>query len=478
MGSSFPALDIRPQPSPLEQAGQAIQLKALLGQTAMQPGQLTLQNQQIQAQKRQLDDQQARTNALKEWSDSPGSLPISELPRLIIKHGGSADAALQMQQSIVDQQTKLATLDKDKLANVKSKVDAEAAASNSVLSLDPSLRPAAWQLKQKELVANGIIKPEDVQPYDEDMVKLHAAAGMSVKDQLDTALKARETAAQELKAQTEKQRLEFEQTGGAPPEKRELNDWLSKNPGKGPSDFLVWKAQHSPTMLMQGNFGSAGDPMVDMVGQNRVDLATALQRIPPASKANFMAQLNAKYPNYNQGQFGIEKKVGEEFTSGDAAKNLTAFNTAIEHATQAGEAAKALQTGDMRTLNKIGNALGYEFGSDRTTNFNVIKSALSSEISKVFKGGQATDAEIKEVQGPFDAANSPAQLRGAIKTAIRLMNSKRDALKSQYEAGRQGKPNFGESAPAAGLKVGQTVSVKGKQLKVTAVHPDGSFDAE
>ncbi len=69
-------------------------------------------------------------------------------------------------------------------------------------------------------------------------------------------------------------------------------------------------------------------------------------------------------------------------------------------------------------------------------------------MSKVFKGGQATDAEIREVQQPFDSANSPAQLKGAIQNAIRLMNSKRDALKQQYEAGRQGQPNFGGSQPS------------------------------
>src|SRR5882762_4372138 len=120
MGIPLVALQGQPMPDPLRQAGEAVQLKSLLGQIAAQPGQLELQQQQIEMQKRQLTDQQARTAALQEWSNSPGSLPMSELPRLILKHGGSADASLAMQKSIVDQQTQLTMLDKDKLANAQA----------------------------------------------------------------------------------------------------------------------------------------------------------------------------------------------------------------------------------------------------------------------------------------------------------------------------------------------------------------------
>jgi hypothetical protein len=192
-----------------------------------------------------------------------------------------------------------------------------------------------------------------------------------------------------------------------------------------------------------GNYGEANDPMIDMVGQNRVDLATAMQRVPPAAKEKFLTNLAAAYPEYQQQVYSTRQALMKSATSGDIGKNVTAFNTAISHAQQLSQAADALSNGDLPTLNKLGNALGYQFGSDKTTNFNVIKNALSGEISKVFKGGEATDAEIKAVQEPFSSANSPAQLKGAIDNAIHLMNSKRDALQQQYQQGMQGKPNFG-----------------------------------
>jgi hypothetical protein len=192
-----------------------------------------------------------------------------------------------------------------------------------------------------------------------------------------------------------------------------------------------------------GHYGEPGDPMIDMVGTNRVDLATALQRVPPAAKEQFLSNLAAKYPEYEQAVYQTRAALRKSATSGDIGKNITAYTTAIAHANQLGQAAEALDNGDLPTLNKLGNALGYQFGSDKTTNFNVIKNALSGEISKVFKGGEATDAEIKAVQEPFSAANSPKQLKGAIDNAIHLMNSKRDALQQQYQQGMQGKPNFG-----------------------------------
>lgn len=173
-------------------------------------------------------------------------------------------------------------------------------------------------------------------------------------------------------------------------------------------------------------------------------------RTPMATKQALYSEVKGIKPDFNSGDASIERDVLKSATSGKIADNLTAFNTAIEHAKQLGTATDALNNGDMPTLNKIGNALGYQFGTDKMTNFNVVKNALAGEISKVFKGGGATDAEIEAVQGPFNSANSPQQLKGAIQQAISLMNSKRDALKQQVDQGRQAKPNFGENSPAAG----------------------------
>jgi hypothetical protein len=299
---------------------------------------------------------------------------------------------------------------------------------------------------------------------DKSLDSFEAGLGMHSQMLADAKTFAETAASQAKVKEADLQAKEFaaKLPGGAlqPVDQKELTDWLSKNPGKGPADYEVAMKKIVPAynfnLQNQGATGSAGKPGV--IAQSLANGTMKWQdvvsnRTPLAVKQQLLEETKALNPNFNSGDFSIEQSVRKEFTSGDAAKNLTAFNTAIEHSKQLSIATDALDNGDVRTLNKIGNAFGYEFGSDKQTNFNVIKNALSGEISKVFKGGQATDAEIKAVQQPFDAANSTTQLKGAINNAIALMNSKRDALKQQYEQGTQGKPNFNNVSGNEGNKI-------------------------
>lgn len=203
MGSfnALPALDIKQQPGPMEQMGGVMQLKALKGQLAAQPGQLQLQQQQIEAQKRMLDDKAAETAAMKEWADGQGKISMDALPDLILKHGGSADASLGMKQKLIAQQQTIQTLTKEKRDMALSQATDINNAASDVLSLPPELRPAAFAQKQKELLAKGSISAQDAQaPYDEDILKIHAAGSAHAKDQLEIADKQATAAAAMLNA--------------------------------------------------------------------------------------------------------------------------------------------------------------------------------------------------------------------------------------------------------------------------------------
>ena len=164
------------------------------------------------------------------------------------------------------------------------------------------------------------------------------------------------------------------------------------------------------------------------------------------------------------------KALQKSFTSGDAAKNLNAFNTASAHLDTLGQASEALHNGDVQAINRIGNEYNKQTGSPAPTNFDAVKNAVAGEVSKTFKGGGATDAEIKEANDTISNASSPAQLRGVIETYKDLMASKRQALQDQYTQGMQGKPNFGKGGitppPTGG---------GGGSVSVTA--PDGSVHA-
>jgi hypothetical protein len=128
---------------------------------------------------------------------------------------------------------------------------------------------------------------------------------------------------------------------------------------------------------------------------------------------------------------------------GKLGDTINAYNTANAHLDMLNKASDALNNGDIRALNQVGNEFNKQTGNPAPTNFQAVKSAVAGEVSKTFKGGQATDAEIRQADDAINSANSPAQLKQVIATYKGLMNSKKEAIQQQVEQGQQGKVNFG-----------------------------------
>ena len=473
---------------------------ALQQQTAASAQEMQQRSLEMQAQQRQLNDQDALTKTIAQFDPSQHS--ITDLPKMITANGGSGQAALQAQQSMIAQRQNYLKMSDDQFAQEEKKADLFRGVHDAVTQADPKDKNAVYQQGLRRLSASGIdVSKEPIEYPGDDVfaqhlapIQLHSAfveqaskdrqaAQENAKARLDNAQAAHQEFVNNLTANSKPGDFDKQVDALIPPTgaqgqsqnqfvKGQVNAALARGDLDSAKKFIDQQyentlgvnkdiaVQTNPQIqagkvavagataaarqkAQTGNYGEANDPMIDMVGQNRVDLATAMQRVPPAAKEKFLTNLAAAYPEYQQQVYSTRQALMKSATSGDIGKNITAFNTAISHAQQLSQAADALSNGDLPTLNKLGNALGYQFGSDKTTNFNVIKNALSGEISKVFKGGEATDAEIKAVQEPFSSANSPAQLKGAIDNAIHLMNSKRDALQQQYQQGMQGKPNFG-----------------------------------
>src|SRR3977135_3793371 len=93
--ASFPsaALSIRPPENPLDQYAKALSVKSMIGGEQ-------LQQQEIEKNKIALADQKASTEAWKEWDGKT----YGDLPPLVIKHGGSATAAANLQKMLLAQQ--------------------------------------------------------------------------------------------------------------------------------------------------------------------------------------------------------------------------------------------------------------------------------------------------------------------------------------------------------------------------------------
>lgn len=478
MGIPLAALAIRPpeqQPNLLDQYAKVAQLRQMqqeapLRQQALQQN-VQAGAQDIQMKQQQMKDQQAVTKAMQGWDGKD----LDELPSMVLKQGGSAKAVFGLKNSILDQKEKLSKVDAATLANTATKNDQVLGKLQAVTSdPDDSTLPRRITSAAQDAVKSGLIDPQHAQQLQQmtantqdpkalrQQLDIFEKSLMGQKEIFTQEQKSRETKAAENTSAAKVQeatnattRLNAELPGGSmqPVEQKELGAYLAKNPGKTAQDFAAWKASLAPQANVNVQMGPGGgkaplsDQIVDALGAPgaKLKLADVLPaRAPIAVKNAAISQVLAKYPDFKSSDYDIEKGVMKSATSGKMGDNLNSFNTAIEHAKQLDAATDALDNGDIRALNKIGNTLGFETGSDKQTNFNVVKNAVSGEISKVFKGGQATDAEISHVMGPFDSANSPAQLKGAIKQAIALMNSKRDAIKYQISQGSQGKAATGE----------------------------------
>ena len=144
----------------------------------------------------------------------------------------------------------------------------------------------------------------------------------------------------------------------------------------------------------------------------------------------------------------VPEAVMKDFTSGASAKTLNSFNTAADHLKILSSLGDALDNGSIPLINKFANQFATATGGAAPTTFNMAKQAVAGEIAKTFKG-QATEGEISAINSTLSAAQSPQQLKGAINTAITLMNSKREALMKQYDAGIKSAPAFPQQ-PKAG----------------------------
>ena len=148
-----------------------------------------------------------------------------------------------------------------------------------------------------------------------------------------------------------------------------------------------------------------------------------------------------------ESRFQSNKALLKDFTSGQSARNLTAFNTASGHLAQLGGLVDALGNGNTTVINRLGQIYAKATGSPAPTNFDSVRNAAVGEVAKLFSGGVVAQAEREEIQKPLENSNSPAQLKQAIEQLRHLMESRKSALQNQYEQAKKGLPAFDSAEP-------------------------------
>lgn len=212
------------------------------------------------------------------------------------------------------------------------------------------------------------------------------------------------------------------------------------NPNTGQATSL----DGSKPVALGGNIqkpGANGEVSPDDPNMNATAGAIAAGQLPPltgyALKSPAGQQLMAKVlqikPDYSAPNYNASVTSDKAFDTGQQGNAVRSFNVGISHLTTLQTLADALNNGDVKTFNKIGNQVASETGSPAPTNFNAAKAIVGDEIIKAIVGGGGALADRENAQNQIDAANSPEQLAGVIKTYKNLMAGQLKGLQTQYE---------------------------------------------
>lgn len=122
------------------------------------------------------------------------------------------------------------------------------------------------------------------------------------------------------------------------------------------------------------------------------------------------------------------------FNTGVEGRSVRSFNTAIDHLDTMGKLADALQNNDIKAFNAVSQAFASQTGSAAPTNFDAAKAIVGGEVAKALTGTNMALKDREEIRDSLKRANSPAQLKGVVRTMQELMGGQLSSLRTQYES--------------------------------------------
>lgn len=183
--------------------------------------------------------------------------------------------------------------------------------------------------------------------------------------------------------------------------------------------------------------------IADSIGKYQTGEAVALQRVPPALKAQVLSDLSDRYPGYNPADFsGIQKTVGS-MANGPMGNMVRSINVVQTHMDVMKGLVNAMDNGSVQVINKARNAFETATGQTAPTNLTAAKQLVMGEVANVVAAGASTDGDRKTAQAALDNASSPAQFNQVMDNVIKpLMAGKLQGIEQQYKAGTMGRSDF------------------------------------
>lgn len=461
MGSiPLPALDIKTpqQPDLLQKYGQLQQLRnsALQTQMAQQEAPLRLQALQqqtqlgagqVQLQQQQIKDKQAMTAAMQNWDGKD----YTQLPALVIKNGGSAEAVMGLKKQILDQQTAIATQVKDQGQGALAQIEATNKKNDLITGAlapltDASQVPDA-QLPQmltstvQSLVQQGALDPQHaaaaqqlLQSGDPTAIRQgidHFRKTLMAQSQItdDVAKQAATQASRTAAAKNQAEIDYYAKNGGAPGVSEGIiqqNDWLTKHPGKTASDYVGAKAAQEESARLPGEMAlaaqrqalSQGDPKT--AAQLLVNGDATLSELKArGATPDFIARTLFAANKLSGGKYNAQS-ADAQFQVAKSPANVAFFGSANSLTEKGGTldqlqaAAKQIPGEQIPVFNSIADVEKAATGSGPIAKYASVLLGVADDYSKVMGGGQGSDTSRAQALKLIPANASPEAREAAI----------------------------------------------------------------
>jgi hypothetical protein len=167
---------------------------------------------------------------------------------------------------------------------------------------------------------------------------------------------------------------------------------------------------------------------------------------PRSAPAEYIDQLKKENPNISSAEISHANalfRADSAFASGAEGKSVNSLNTLADHLPLFEKYAHALETGDVRLVNRALQTLAEETGHPDITNYQLAAEFIADEAVKVMVpgGGGGALADREAMKRQLRAAMSQAQLGGAADVIKDFVHGKLGALRQQYS---RGDPKLGD----------------------------------
>ncbi len=200
-------------------------------------------------------------------------------------------------------------------------------------------------------------------------------------------------------------------------------------PKAAPGDYPTGRQYHGPTY-----------DTLQPAMQSEAEQIAFYKRQPPAGRmamtphmAKVMQAAQEINPTFNAMNYANIQQGLKAFTTGEQGKNMTSLNTALGHLLSFTQSAEKLSNEDIKLWNRVSNKAAEEIGDPRLAAIQVDKTALASELTRLFRGTGGAEKDVEEWAKTLDRANSPAQFGAAVRELNKLISSRQNALKTQWE---------------------------------------------